>query len=565
MTVGVGSLAEFELPPIPGPDAVVLGQALGLSPTLAHWLERHGLSDPARAHRFLEPKLAHLTPPDSMADRGAAAARLAKAVRDGESICVFGDYDCDGITATAIMTEVLRELGGTVTPLLASRFRGGYGVSGDAVTRILATGARLVLTCDCGSSDHESLERLSTAGLEVIVIDHHLVPEQPLPAFAFLNPHRPDCGFPFKGLASCGLALSVGSALRADLGVALDMRRWLDLVAIGTIADVAPLCGDNRSLVRAGLASLSKGERPGIHALLTLAKHEPGEPLSAEDVAFRLAPRLNAPGRLGSPDLALELLLARDRVTAAGLATRLEEQQTARRALQERIIDEACEEIDREGYAERPGIVVGRDGWNHGIVGIAAGRIAERHGKPVIVIGFDKGYGRGSVRGPRNARLFDAVKATSVALIRFGGHQAAAGLEVREENLGELRARFEQACSELRQGTDRPDGYAGLLRMHPNDDPWRVLEDLCRLEPCGEGNPAPRIALDASVMDARSVRGGHLKLELSVRGHRISGFGLNMGSLAEELGNQATVIGTLRRDRWRGGQAVEIRTDTILR
>jgi single-stranded-DNA-specific exonuclease len=254
---------------------------------------------------------------------------------DRERVAVFGDYDCDGITSAAIMTEVLRALGGDVTPLLASRFDGGYGVSSAAAERIVGSGARVLVTCDCGSSDHASLDSLRARDIDTIVIDHHLVPDEPLPALAFLNPHRPDCGFSYKGLASCGLALSIGAALRAALGQKLDLRQWLDLVAIGTIADVAPLDGDNRALVRAGLGVIGTSVRPGLRALAALAKIEGGSPLGAREVAFRIAPRINAPGRLGAPDLALRLLLARSDAEAGELAAQIEGISDRRRELQE--------------------------------------------------------------------------------------------------------------------------------------------------------------------------------------------------------------------------------------
>ncbi len=207
-----------------------------------------------------------------MVDRAALTQRMARAVRDAERIWVFGDYDCDGITSAAIFTELLRELGAEVVPRLASRFEGGYGVSDPAVDRILETRPAVLVTCDCGSSDHASLQRVTDAGVDVLVIDHHLVPDEPLPALAFINPHRPECGFAFKGLASCGLVLSLVAALRTELGAKLDVRKSLDLVAIGTIADVAPLDGDNRPLVRAGLAALRAAKRPGVAALLEYAK-----------------------------------------------------------------------------------------------------------------------------------------------------------------------------------------------------------------------------------------------------------------------------------------------------
>lgn len=270
------SASRRALPEHAGPEARELATALGLTTTVADLLVRRGHQDLEATRRFLDPKLLHLTRPDAMADRLVAADRLARAVRERERICVFGDYDCDGITATAVTTEVLTLLGGDVVPVLASRYAGGYGLSAGARTRIEETGARVLVTCDCGSSDHESLEQLRRQGIDAIVIDHHLVPEEPLPVLAFLNPQRKECGFPYKSLASCGLALSLGAAVRAALGSTLDLRRVLDLVAIGTIADVVALDGDNRALVRAGLRMLEQARRPGIRALLENARIDPG-------------------------------------------------------------------------------------------------------------------------------------------------------------------------------------------------------------------------------------------------------------------------------------------------
>ncbi len=546
-----------------------LAERLGVTHTLAEHLRRLGHAGDEVTARFLEPKLRDLTPPDQMADRAAAAARIARAIRARERVVVFGDYDCDGITATAILSEVIEALGGLVTPLLASRFGGGYGVSEEALERILAVEPALLVTCDCGSSDHVTLRKAVARGVDVVVIDHHLVPEEKLPALAFLNPHRSECEFPYKGLASCGLALSVAAALRAELGAQLDVRRWLDLVAIGSVADVAPLDGDNRALVRAGLRVLSEATRPGVRALLEVAGMDVGAPLTAEDIAFRLAPRLNAPGRLGAPDASLALLRARTLDEARGLAAQIEQQCVARREQQGRIIDEALEEIRREGYAERPAVVVGRQGWNHGIVGIVAGRLADDLKMPVLVIGFEGDVGRGSLRGPPGARLFDALGRVSDVLVRHGGHQAAAGLEVRFERLTELRARFEDSCRALE--FDAAQDELPPLALASGEDPAQVLKDLYRLEPCGLGNPAPTLSVDGELLVAREVKGGHLKLEVLLEGgRRLGGFGPNLGAEAETLGSHAgtrgrvQVIGSLRPDRYRGGGAVELFVRQVL-
>lgn len=552
------------LPTPAGTEAFDLARKSGLSVTLSDWLVRRGIVDPDELSRFLEPKLSQLTPPDAMADRDAAAERIASAIQRGERICVYGDYDCDGITSAAILTGVIDALGGSVTPLLASRFDGGYGVSPAAVERIVETGAKLLVTCDCGSSDHDTLARVVARGMDVIVIDHHLVPDEPLPALAFLNPHRPECGFPYKGLASCGLVLSVGAAVRARLGRALDLRDWLDLVAIGTVADVAPLDGDNRALVRAGLRAIAEAKRPGVRALLELGRWDAAQPITGEDVAFRIAPKLNAPGRLGRPDLSLELLLAKTPEQARALAAEIEQLSGRRRAIQDKMLSEAVSEIESEGWTERPAIVLGREGWNHGIVGIVAGRLASRYQKPVIVAGFDAGHGRGSVRGPKGSRLHDALAQVSDTLLRFGGHQAAAGVELTFDRLGDLRQAFEKACGELSAlAAPVDEADVDTVWLHSDDHPAQVVREIERLEPCGQGNPAPRIALEAEVLRAREVRGGHLKLELELGSRRMSGFGPAMGERATSLSGRVVLVGRLRRDAYRGGDAVEIRVEDL--
>jgi single-stranded-DNA-specific exonuclease len=508
--------------------------------------------------RWLDPKLSHLTPPHAMLDRGVAIERIARAVRSGETIAVFGDYDCDGITATAVLTQSLRALGGVVVPFLATRTEGAYGLSAPAVARILGARPGLVVTCDCGSSDHERIRDLAARGVDTVVIDHHLVPAEPLPALAFLNPHRPGCDFPYKHLASCGLALTLAAGLRQALGKELDLRRYLDLVAIGTVADVAPLTGDNRALVHAGLKVLARGGRPGLRALAELARVDLASGLTSEDIAYRIAPRLNAPGRLGTPDDSLALLLTEDRATAAGLAATVEEIQKRRRAVQDTMLEEALSEIADRGLAESPGIVLAREGWHPGVVGIVAGKIAEATQRPTVIIGMEGETGRGSVRGPAGFPLHDALVRCSADLAGFGGHQAAAGVHVQRTKVGAFEASFAAACASLADAV-RP-GHASLtVSLDARDDLSDVLADLERLEPFGEGNPAPRLVLEQVVVrSARNLK-GHLKLEVSHGGTTLSAVYFGRGHHAESLpGRSLTLVGSLRRNTFVGGVEVHV-------
>lgn len=560
-------MTSSALPGSPGiglsSEALELARVLSISRTMAAWLVKRGLADAAQAKRFLSPRLSELTPPHAMLDRQVAAERLAHAIRRRERIAVFGDYDCDGITATAVLTELLRALDADAVPLVAERSGGGYGVSPAAVERIVATGATLVVTCDCGSSDHVTLADLKRRGMDVIVIDHHLVPDEPLPAVAFLNPQRPGCGFPFKGLASCGLALSVGAAVRAVLGRVLDLKSVLDLVAIGSIADVVPLASDNRALVRAGLFELGQARRPGMRALFELAKIDRGSVLAADDVAFRIAPRLNAPGRLGSAAITLELLLERNPERADALAGEIEQRNVERRLLQDRMLEEARAEIREQRWDDEPAVVLGREGWEQGVVGVVAGRLADELARPVVVVGFTGGLGRGSVRGPRGSRLYDALAAASASLIRFGGHQAAAGLEVDIARLGELREGFVAAIASSTPSEAAPEALA-TTPLVEGDSLSRVLGDFALLEPCGEANPCPELEVEGTVVRAREVKGGHLKLELELAsGERLGAFGAGMGERALGLTGLVSVAGRLRRDHFRGGDAAELKISRL--
>ncbi|MGD8858963.1 MAG: single-stranded-DNA-specific exonuclease RecJ [Myxococcales bacterium] len=540
-----------------------LGAALGLSPAVAQVLLNRGIRDAERARAFLSPRLSDLTAPEGMADRSAAAERLARAVRAGEPITVFGDYDVDGTTSATILGGILEQLGGRVAVLVANRFDGGYGLSDEALSRVLETRPSLLVTCDCGSSDHARIARAAQQGIDVVVVDHHLVPDEPLPAVAFLNPHRPECGFPYKGLCSAGLALSVGAAVRAELGARLDLRSWLDLVALGTIADVAPLDADNRALVRAGLSLLTAPDaRPGIAALREIARVKPGRPLGAVDVAFRLTPRLNAAGRLGDQSLTLSLLRSRGLPEARTLAARIEQLNDERKAIEARVTAQAIEQVQEiYGPAPEAGIVVAGEGWHRGVVGISAARLVDRFGVPVVVIAVDDGLGHGSARAPEGVSVYEAVSRCHDDLERFGGHAAASGVAIRAERVDAFRAAFGDATRELLAGAEvgppPPDvdavvgegGYA-----------MPTAPELLGLEPLGEGNAEPVFLLpEAHVRRARSVGDGHLKLSLSSAGRELSAFGLGMAGRAPRAGASIRAIGALRPDSWVGGDAVELR------
>lgn len=541
------------------PRARALGASLGVSPTLAQMLLHRGVDEVERAREFLSPSIAALTHPGSMVDRDAAAERLTDAVRRRERIVVFGDYDVDGTTSTVILSDVLEALGGDVVPLLANRFAGGYGLSDAALARCLAHSPKVLVTCDCGSSDHARIDAARRAGVDVVVIDHHLVPEEPLPAHAFLNPHRPDCGFPYKGMASAGLAFSVAAAVRARLEPRFDMRPYLDLVALGTIADVAPLDGDNRRLVRAGLARIGAGEaRAGIAALLEVSGTRKGQPLGGKDVAFKLSPRINAAGRLGDPTVALDLLRARSALDARALARTLEELNLRRRALEKQVTEVALAQVlAYAGPAPEFPIVAGSSEMHRGVVGISAARLVERFRVPAAVVAIEGEKAHGSIRSHGGVDVHALLAKVSSCLDAFGGHAAAAGFSLPARNLEALREAFREAGASA-IGSGERDLEPVELRIGP-DFPLPTADELHGLEPVGERNAAPRVLIEADVQSCRPVGDGtHHKLDLRIGGRPLGGFAPAGVPMPPSLGKQAVVVGTLRPDSFRGGDAVQI-------
>lgn len=519
---------------------------------------------------FLDPRLADLTHPDSMADRDRAIERIVRAVSDGESIHIFGDYDVDGTTSTAIMTEGLTALGARVTWSVANRFAGGYGLSDQALDRCLAAEPGLLITCDCGSADHPRIRRAQASSVDVVVVDHHLVPEEPIGSHAFINPHRPDCEYPFKHLCSAGLAFSLVAGVRTAMTASRfparrdhqwDIRSLLDLVALGTVADLVPLVGDNRILTRAGLRWMeSKQVRPGLRSLLRMARCV--QPITTSDLAFRVTPRLNAAGRLGDPAVTVQLLLSESEWEADSFAARIDELNKRRKELDRAATVEAERQAER-AYGPNPsgGLVVSSPRWHRGVVGIVAARLVDRYSVPCLVIAEDddNAMGHGSGRAPEGFPLHSATQGCAPVLENFGGHQAAVGLTVRSENIDTLRQRFARSCAEQSVEQKGAPPWVDVV-LDGDKFPLPTAQDLLKLEPTGMGNEEAIFAL-RGVTPERSHRlpSGDLKLEIRLGTRRLSAFGFRMGHLLEKSQGRCNIIGSLRPDPWQGVGALQIR------
>ncbi|MHB8839720.1 MAG: single-stranded-DNA-specific exonuclease RecJ [Gemmatimonadaceae bacterium] len=478
----------------PPPDALAvraLQAALNLPEALCALLAAGGVRDDEAARRYLRPQYEHLHPPELLKDLDLAVARLQRAIAQGEQILVHGDYDVDGMCSTTLMTRALRALGAQVTPFVPNRMTDGYDLGPAGVKAAFDAKARVVLTCDCGTSAVSSVQELQQAGVDVIISDHHL-PGGPLPAaFAVLNPRRPDDTSPDKDLAAVGVAFKLALALTRAMGgnenVVLNM---LDLVALATVADVAPLRGENRIFVRRGLPLMRESASVGLRALVRAAGLDAKE-ITAGRVGFILAPRLNALGRIGRALDGVQLLLSDREDEANQLARKCEELNRERQELDRRILDEAMQNAGQLDFDDTWGIVLHGRQWHPGVIGIVASRVVEQTGRPAVLIAVQDGIGKGSGRSIPAFDLHAALQDCHDLLLRHGGHKAAAGLTIDAANLDAFAARFNEVARAALTAEDLVPVLKVDLEL-PLDAATDELEKMLRhLEPCGIGNPGP--------------------------------------------------------------------------
>lgn len=520
--------------------------------------------------RCLEPRLRDLRGPSDMAGYEAAIDLLAHARTKGLRVGMFGDYDVDGVTTTTILTTFLECLGVEVVAKVATR-EGGYGFGRAPAQALLDAGAQLVLTGDCGTSDHESLAFLRSRGVETLVIDHHQVPETMPPASALLNPHQAGCRFPFKGLCSAGVGFYLAGGLRSALakqapsgrGNLPDPRAWLDLVALGTVCDMMPLVDENRILVRHGLQLLAARKRPGLRELLHKAGVRPDGELDESTLGFQLGPRINAPGRIASAEPSLALLRSHSLAEAAPLAAKVDMYNSQRRALQDRIVDEAIELLARDPRTPtRSGLVVAKHDWAPGIVGIAAAGIVERYQRPTLVIGVDPNSheARGSARSFGHVDVRAALARCAPLLRRYGGHKAAAGVSLDPARLDELVEAFDLACAEQlgeeagRTPIDEHDGERSLAELD-----LELVAAIESLGPFGVGFPAPRyLCVAAEVVSTRVIKQRHLSLVLRQGRVHVEAIAWRRGDFPVGRGDVIGCLFTPSRRRYNGRERVQM-------
>ena len=542
-----------------------LAAELDIHPIVARVIVARGIETPESARRFLSPRLGDLDPPMGLADFSGAVERLAVAVLQGEQIGIFGDYDVDGITSSAVVALYLKKLGLDPVVRLAHRDR-GYGLKTGDIDFLAERGCSLIVACDVGTSDVDALQWAKERNLDVLVMDHHQVPENLPPATALVNPARHDSTFPDPGLASVGLTFYLVAALRTRLqsekkwsGVLPDPREMLDLVALGTVADVAPLIGGNRIMVSYGLDLLGRSPRAGVRALAQVAGVEDGHRIGVREVAFNLAPRLNAAGRLGDAAPAFDLVIESDAQRARFLARQLDDLNQTRRQLQQSVL-EAAEQQVRWGQAGDRVLVVDGQGWHPGVVGIVAARLAETYVRPAVVIALgDDGLGRGSGRSDGRMDLYESLSQCEETLVSFGGHAAAAGLVVRRDKIGAFRRAINEVAGRSDQSEARSWKVDAVLSL--SDVNENLMRGLDVLEPTGAGNPAAQFLVRSVRVDGARVvgRGGdHLSMVLRDGAVSRSAIGFSMGARAPAVGSTIDVVFTPEWDLYRGGVQLRI-------
>ena len=560
--------ARWILPTPPDEEAVRdLAAALSLPEIVCRLLLIRGYVSAEDAKLFLRPRLEKLHDPFEFLSMDKAVDRLARAVRDQELVFIHGDYDVDGICSTTLLTRTIRGLGGKAMPFIPRRIEDGYDLSDAGVDAAMAAGAKVVVTCDCGTSAVSPVARLCRAGIDVIVTDHHL-PGGELPdCLAVLNPKRSGCGYPDKDLAAVGVAFKLALALARAVGKNENfIWAMMDLVALATVADVAPLRGENRVFVRYGLKMLTDTRNIGMRALIRAAGLD-GKQLTAGRIGFILAPRLNAAGRLGHAIRGVELLLTEDEHEANVIARELEELNYKRQELDHATLEQAREKVLQLDLDEIFGIVLADDDWHPGVIGIVASRLVEEFGRPTILIGLSGDQGKGSGRSISKFDLHGALGQSREFLLRYGGHRAAAGVTVARDQVEAFAARFNEVARSLLTADDLVPEIRVDLEVSIDGMDEKIESLFRHFEPFGIGNPSP-VLLARNVTIAKPPRSiGHdgLKLVLDTGTGSLEAIGWGFAPRAAEFqpGTKVDIAFRLERDEYKGMSYLQARIADI--
>jgi single-stranded-DNA-specific exonuclease len=548
-------------------QAATLARALELHPTVARLLCLRGFDDPEAARRFMQPSLEHLHDPFKLTGMMAAVERIERAIARRERIAIHGDYDVDGITSTVILRRALEMLGGDVVHFIPERLKDGYGLQPAAIERLRADGVSLVVSVDCGIRGIDAARKAKDLGVDLIITDHH-EPDAELPeAVAVLNPKRHDCSYPDKYLAGVGVALKLVQALCSRAGRQKWLPAFVKIAAIGTLADVVPLVGENRVIARFGLASLSTGPHTiGLRALLECCGLS-GKTIDSYQVAFMLAPRVNAAGRMSTPDIATRLLLSTDNALEAearALAQQLNDENLRRQQEEADLVAQARKAIETDpAVGAHNVLVVGGPGWHRGVIGIAASKLVDTYHKPSIVLSIDGDVAHGSCRSIPDFDMLDALERCSDLFVRFGGHRQAAGLTMEAARVPEFRQRINGWADEVLH----PDQLRPRLRIDGPLSLNGITHDLVRgldaLGPFGMGNPRPVFhAAPVEIVDGpKTLKERHLRMTFSQQGRRFRAIAWRAAERADFLEKHRAGINlafSLDRNEYQGETYLEL-------
>lgn len=542
-----------------------------IPPLLARVIANRGIVEPLAANRFLLATLADLYDPFLLLGMEKAVTRLASAVHAGGRVCVYGDYDVDGVTSVALLIDFFRSIGlDDSFYYIPLRLEEGYGLSEEGVAKVAARGAKIIVTVDCGITSVAEAELCASLGIDLIITDHHMPGETIPPAFAVINPLQPGSSFPFKYISGVGVAFNLMIALRSKLRGEghfagrdePNLRGYLDLVTLGTVADIVPLVDENRIFVKFGLKELTTSRRIGVQALKEVAGVN-GE-VSCGAVGFRLAPRLNAAGRLEDAALGVELLLCSDRLRAKAMAAELDAGNSERQALEKAILRDALAMVkDTPALSRRRSIVLASEEWHPGVIGIVASRIVDLFHRPTILIALQDGNGRGSGRSIPNFHLHDALNACSGHLLKFGGHKHAAGLSIEESSLEAFIESFDDVASGLLSPADLIPELGIDAVLKPEEISYELAEAIGAMAPFGMGNPEPVFMLEsARIIDCRVMKERHLKLRLAAGGQNLEAVGFNMAE-GRDLPEYVTLAFSMQINDWNGRKSVQLRVKDI--
>ena len=544
------------------PQAAERLKAAGYPCLVSEVLASRGIETAEQAAAFLEHEQRLMYSPFLMADMDKAVARLQQALAAGERMAVFGDYDVDGITATCILVDYLQSRGADVLHYIPRRIEDGYGLSRDAIENLYRQGARLLITVDCGITGVEEVDFANSLGMDVIITDHHECKETLPHAAAVVDPHRPDCGYPFKHLAGCGVALKLVLALGGPDREEALFSRYCTLAAIGTVADVMQMSGENRTIVSRGLAAIEHSDFIGLHALLKEAGLA-GREITSVQIGFVLAPRINAAGRMGAADKAAELLLCTDPAEAERMARELCALNRERQNVEQTIYSQAEEMIARLPDRDRSALVLESSRWHQGVVGIVASRLSEKYSRPSFMIHLNGDTGKGSCRSWGGFNLFAALENCKDLLLGFGGHELAAGFTIEEANIPAFRERMNDYARSF-QGGAAPVSVldVDVAITHPSAVTLEELEALSALEPYGSGNARPVFCLlGATLLRTQNVgQNRHLKLRLGKGSAQFDG--IFFSTVAEDCGcrpgDRVDAAFYLQVNEFRGSRTVQL-------